>query len=265
MWLPLAVMISGASMTAPAGVEPPGEQQDLGTTEPRKERSKRFTLGAGAAAMPQFYGSDDYKTDPALLVDVQVGRFFAKTGEGIGFNVIKNDTFAAGVTLNWIQGYDADEVPAGINEVDDALGARLFASARVRGMVATLAGTQAVTESDRGLLINANLAYSLRPTQRLTIMPSLGATWADEDYLISYFGIDSFEAAASGLGAYQPIGSGFRDVSFRVAVNYQISKKLSIVGAAGVMHLLDKAADSPLVERQTNPIGLLGLTYTFGQ
>ena len=264
VWLPMAVMISGATTPAAAQVEPL-EQPDLGTTEPKKESVRSWTLGAGAAAMPRFYGSDEYAIQPAPLVDVQLGRFFARTGEGIGFSVIKNDRFAAGVSLNWIQGYDSNDAPAGINEVDDALGARVFLSARFKGAVAMLAGTRAVTEADRGLLMSVSLAYPLHPTARLSITPSLAAAWGNEDYLDSYFGIDSLESAASGLDAYRPGGGGFRDLSLRVSVGYRITNKISAVGSVGVTHLLDKAADSPIVEHATQPIGLVGLTYTFGR
>jgi MipA family protein len=258
-------MISSGTLPATADVRQSDEQQGLGTTASGNESPKRYTLGAGVATMPPFLGSDDLEAEPAPLVDVQFGRFFARTGEGIGFNAVRNDIFTAGLTLNWMQGYDESDAPLGINEVDDALGARLFASARFKGAMVTLAGTRAVTETERGLLINAAFSYPFRPSNRLSITPSVGATWANEDYLVSYFGVDALESVASGLNSYLPSGSGFRDVSLRVGIGYRITDKISAVGSVGVVHLLDKAADSPMVERQTHPVGLLGLTYTFGR
>lgn len=227
-----------------------------------QENKDHWTLGAGVAMVPKFQGSDDYKARPVPLVDVKYGRFFAKTSNGIGVNIVETSTFTAGASVDWMEGYDADDVPAGIREVDDALGARIFVSARFDGLVATLAATQAVTESDRGLLIDAGLAYPIHATGRLTITPSLGTTWANEKYMNGYFGIDAAEAAASGLNRYEPT-NGFKDVSFRIGARYRITDSVSAVGSLGVTHLLGEAADSPLVEEKTQPTALLGLTYTF--
>lgn len=134
MWLTLAVAV-------------------FGTTAPAQAESDHWTLGAGVAAVPRFQGSEAYKAQPLPLIDVQYGRFFAKVGEGIGVNVIETPTFTAGASVNWVQGYDGDDVPMGIDGVDSALGARLFASARFEGVTATLAATQAVTDANRGLLV----------------------------------------------------------------------------------------------------------------
>jgi len=264
-WLALIVVACGTADLAAAGPDIDVEASDgsgLATTPPGPKSSRHWTVGAGVAVRPHFLGSDGYQGDPAPLIDVQLGRFFAKSGEGIGLNAIETKTFRAGVTVNWMQGYDAEDAPDGLNEVKDALGARVFASVRFKAAVATIAGTKAVTESERGLLINASLAYPIRVTKRLAIVPSVGATWADDDYMVSYFGVDPSEAALSRFDPYRP-ESGFRDLSFRLAASYLISDKITAVAFAGVTHLLGDAADSPFVERQTQPLGLVGLTYTF--
>jgi len=230
--------------------------------EPAEADANHVTLGAGVAAMPVFQGSDEYEARLAPLVDVQKGRFFARVGEGIGFNVIETPDFKTGVSVNWMQGYDSSDAPEGIGEVKDALGARVFVSARFRGTVTTLAATQAVTESERGLLVNASLAYPCQATRRLTIIPSLGVTWANEKYMTGYFGVNTSQAAASGFSQYQP-SAGLKDISFRINARYGITDKVSLLGSVGVTHLLDTAADSPFVEEPTQPVALIGLTYTF--
>lgn len=265
MWLALAVQAFGITSPALAGsdvVVGPPDGANLSAAEPKRRDSDHWTLGAGAAATPRFQGADGYEVQPLLLVDVKYGRFFAKVGDGIGFNVIENPTYTAGVSINWMKGYDEDDVPKGVQGVDSALGARLFGSARFQGVVATLAATQAITEKGRGLLINAGVAYPINVTERLKITPSLGASWANGKYMNSYFGIDSSEAAASGLAQYEPT-SGFKDVSFRVSASYRVTDSISAVGSIGLTHLLPKTGDSPLVERRTQPLALMGITYTF--
>ena len=265
MWLTLAA--AGGSAVAPSNaspgvdVEPPDELGHAAPV-PEQKRTSSFTLGAGVSARPHFQGSDGYQGEPVPLIDIEVGRFFAKSGEGIGFDVVETPAFRAGIAVNWMQGYDEDEAPDGLKEVKDALGARLFASVRFKGTVATLAGTKAVTESERGLLINASLAHPFALTRRLTVVPSLGVSWADEDYMVGYFDVDASEAATSRFARYTPEAS-MRDVSFRLSARYLVTDKVSFVALAGVTHLLGDAADSPFVERQTQPLGFIGLTYTF--
>lgn len=256
LWLVLGMLTS-----APAWAESPQTSRsagraDVGTAE------DRWRLGAGAAVLPVFQGAEEYEVQPVPLVDIRYGRLFAKTGDGIGVDIIRTGAITAGLAVNWMTGYDADDMPRGIDGADDALGARLFLSARLRGMVATLAATQAITETDRGLLIAGSLAYPIRATDRLTITPALGATWANARYMTGYFGITATEAAASGLPRYEP-AAGLKDVSLRIAAAYRITDNISAVGSVGVVTLLGDAADSPLVERETTPIALLGLTYSF--
>lgn len=263
VWVVLATALVGAADPAKAGpdLDPPAEA-NLDAAASERKGVDHWTLGAGAAVAPRFLGSDRYQAQPVPIVDVKVGRFFASSGDGIGFKVIDTPTITAGASVNWMRGYDDDDVPAGVQGVDDALGARLFVSARFRGAIATLAATQAITDSDRGLLINASLAYPIRATGRLTITPSVGVAWANDTYMDGYFGIDPSEAAASGLRGYQPSG-GFRDVSVRVGVSYRVTDSITALGFLGAAHLLGEAANSPLVKRETQPMALFGLTYTF--
>ena len=232
------------------------------TADSEQARSRHLALGLGVAGLPRYQGSDEYEAEPVPLIDARYGRFFARSGEGIGIAAIDTDGFTAGVSANWMRGYQDDDVPRGIDEVDSALGARLFVSTRLWGAVATLATTRAITEVERGLLVNAVLAYPIHATERLMVTPSLGATWANEKYMIGYFGIDATESAASGLAPYQPEG-GFKDASLRISASYRMTEKVSAWGAVGVTRLLGEAADSPLVEDDTHAIGLLGFVYRF--
>lgn len=261
----LLVLAYGIATPARAESDVEGERADkknqtASTAE--RERSDHWTLGAGVAARPEYQGSDDYSADPVPLFDIQYGRFFAKTDEGIGANIVDTPRFTAGAGVNLMDGYDGDDVAQGVDDADIALGARIFASTRLKGVVATLAATQAVTDTDRGLLVDAELAYPITASERFTITPSVGVAWANDKYMDGYFGIDASESAASGLRQYRPT-NGFKDVSFRISARYRITDSISGIGAVGVSHLLGEAADSPIVERETQPVAFVGLAYTF--
>lgn len=262
IWVPLAVLAFG--IATPAKAEPARDARPLNgaTATSDKKGSDHWTIGVGVGAVPLFQGSKKYEAQPLPLIDVQYGRFFAKTGQGIGVNLIETPSLTAGASVNWVQGYDGEDVAKGINDVDDAFGARLFVSARLKGVITTLAATQAVSDTDRGLLINANVSYPVHATKKLAIIPSIGVSWGNQKYMDGYFGVNSSESAASGLSYYEPT-NGFKDVSFRITAKYRITDSISAMGSVGVTHLLGKAADSPIVEQQTQPLALVGLTYTF--
>jgi outer membrane protein len=226
------------------------------------QEKNRIVMGAGVAVLPRFEGSDEYRVEPAPLIDVRQGRFFARTRDGIGVDLVDMPRFTMGVGLNWMQGYDRDDVPDGIGKLSSALGGKVFMSTRMGDVVATLSATQALTKRERGLLVNAQLSYPYEVTGRLSIIPSVSVNWGNAKYMNSYFGVDASRAADSGLPRYEP-SAGFKDASFRIAANYQFNKSWSAVSAVGVSRLFNKAGDSPFVQRQMQLRALVGLTYTF--
>lgn len=224
-------------------------------------------LGAGAAVAPRFQGSDDYRVRPVPLFDVQKGRFFARTGDGIGFHVFDSPRFLVGVSVDWMQGYDeGDDVPDGIGDLDDEAGGKVFVSTRVGGVIATLSGTQVLDEDEdeglRGMVINARLAYPYPVTERLMVVPGIAMNWANTKYMTSYFGVDATRNTNSGLDIYEPSAS-VKDVSIRLAFNYRWSESWNVTGAISVSQLLNQAADSPLVESESQASALVGITYAF--
>lgn len=221
-----------------------------------------LTLGLGVAARPQYQGADDYDATFVPLINAKLGRFFIRNGDGIGMNVITGNHFTAGAALKLMRGYDSDDVPAGIDELDREVGARLFIKSNLNGAIGTLSATQAISDSDRGLLLEANLQYPMAISHRLVLTPGIGTTWASEDYMGSYFGISSHEAAASGLDRYSP-DSGFKDIYARLRARYRLTERVNVLGSVGLTHLVGEAADSPLVEQDTQLVSFVGLAYTF--
>jgi outer membrane scaffolding protein for murein synthesis (MipA/OmpV family) len=75
----------------------------------------------------------------------------------------------------------------------------------------------------------------------------VSSTWADEDYMSSYFGIDAADAARSGLDEFSA-DEGFKDVTFGGGVSYRLFDRWSVSAIATYARLIDDAADSPVVD-----------------
>jgi MipA family protein len=234
----------------------------VASTTAQAQDGDHVTLGAGVAAVPDFQGSESYRVLPIPLLDVQVGPFFASLGDGVGVHVVDTTTFKLGGSVTYVRGYRRRDVPEGIDRLSDAAGARLFTSLRLGGAIATVGATRVIGGGTRGTIADARLSYPVQAAERVTIIPTLATSWADDKHMRRYFGVTPSEATASGLAAYRPSG-GFKDVSAIITANYRLAGSLNLAGSAGITRLFDKAADSPFVERRWQPSGFMGIAYTF--
>lgn len=238
-------------------------QDRYGSDVPQEAASdNHITIGIGGAVLPEFQGSEDYFIQPIPVVDIKQGPFFLNLGDGLGINVIDSSNFRAGVSVTPVVGYDADKVPEGIGKLGISAGARGFVSGTLGGVVGTLAVTAPFAGDADGLFVEGEIEYPVRVTDRLLIVPSISATWADKKYLGSYFGVNAEQAAASGLSEYHP-SSGFQNVGATLSINYRLTDHISVVGTAMVTRNLDRVMDSPFTERRWQPGGIVGVAYTF--
>ena len=219
------------------------------------------TIGLAGVAVPDFQGAKDYRTLPFPLLDIKKGRFFANLNNGIGLNAIDTGSFQIGGGVTFVRGYRGRDVPRGIGRLKNTAGARLFASTNLSGFSATLGATKS-TGATKGTTADLRIAYAMPMGARFSITPAVATSWADSKYMRGYFGVNAAQAAASGLPFYRP-KSGFKDVTGSVTANYRIGQRWNLTGMVGVSRLVDDAADAPIVERRSQPIGMSGLSYNF--
>jgi outer membrane scaffolding protein for murein synthesis (MipA/OmpV family) len=81
----------------------------------------------------------------------------------------------------------------------------------------------------------------------LTVTPTLFLTYADDDYMDTYFGVNSGNRGSSTLPDYSA-DSGIKDVGINLVAHYTPWQKWGIMGLASFKTLLNDAEDSPLVD-----------------
>lgn len=219
-------------------------------------------VGAGAAVLPSYQGAKDYRVTPLPAIDVRQGMVFANTRDGIGVAPLDDEHVTIGVGAVFMQGYRRRDVPAHIHKLSDGVGARAFVNLRTGGFVATLGVTQGITGQTRGVIADASVTYPIIVTEKLSVAPNISTTWANAKYNDRYFGVDTSEAMRSGLDRYVA-RSGFKDVSGTITAVYSLDKHVSLAATGGVVTLVGEAKGSPLVERQTRPIGIFSVGYRF--
>lgn len=108
--------------------------------------------------------------------------------------------------------------------------------------------------------LTVELPWSL--TDRFGLRFALGATWADRDYLQTYFGVTAAQAQATSFAVYTP-KSGCRKVDASVGAEYAMASNWTLQGNVGFSRLGDDAAASPIVGRRNGASAALAVAYQF--
>lgn len=238
--------------------------------------SRDMYIGAGLAYAPRYQGSDEQRTKPAALLQMQWSNGIFVSGLSAGMHMSDAPTVEYGPLVAIEPGRSASgerklsgiDAPLGTTSSSAGrasettrfteIGSRLEAggffnyyfdeSLRVTSSLLYGAG------NDRdGLLFNLGIQkalHQLTPHHRLSL--STGVTWANRDYTQAYF----------GNATYRP-GAGVRDVQLALNWNWELSNLWLLTTQMSVSRLLGPAADSPLVDRRYGVTVRTGLTYRF--
>ena len=123
---------------------------------------------------------------------------------------------------------------------------------------------QDVTDTHGGYVVGGTMR-GWYPLARATVIGlAIGATYASEDYMTTYFDVLPGASAASGLPVYRT-GAGMRDVRATLVVVQSFSRSWHVGAGLLYSHLLSGAADSPVVQRGSSEqlIGGVGVAYAW--
>jgi outer membrane protein len=253
----VVVLVGALLSSAPALAQPANMGDVIDPVDTAPDQGIRVTLGAGAGVAPDYEGSDYYQPVPLWNLSVS-NLYHPKTyvqvlGPRLRSNFIPSDHWRLGVAGQFIKKRDDVEN----NRVDDlesvdasvmlgVVGGYDFIAAPQQDLILEVEARQDVA-NDNGFLATIRGAYagSLAPNWRL--VGFVGSTWADDDYMSSYFGIDGANAAASGLDEFNA-DEGFKDVNFGGAVSYRFLERWSVAALGSYTRLLGDAEDSPVVD-----------------
>jgi outer membrane protein len=219
-------------------------------------------VGLGTGYFPAYEGADKYRVLPLPAIDVKWGPFFVGLG-GIGFDVVDTKWLTVGTSLTFVPGYRRGDVPEGIGRLSTGAGGRVFASLKAGGWVATIGATQTVAGATGGATADVSLSRPIVVTPRLTLIPTIGTTWADAKYNNRYFGVDAQQSLASGLPQFAP-GAGIKDATAFLTTSYRLTEHLILGVSAGATTVLGDVKDSPIVfHKNAQPTGFLSIAYRF--
>ena len=250
-----------AELAGPALADP-----DLANnTTPTPGTDIMLELGAAARVAPAFPGADNYTLYPAPIIKL---RFLKLPIFGTVADSSKNVGLAVYPAFNFEGERDAADHSElkGLRTVKWAI--ELGAGVRYTGdFVEAYAEVRRGFNGHHGFVGELGIDAVARPSDRLKLKLGPRLSFADSEYMSTYFGVSSGEATASGgrLSAYDA-GGGFRDVGLQFGAEYAWSDRITLYGDAGYRRLVGDAADSPIVKRagsENQFTAGLGLTYRF--
>lgn len=264
----LVLTLAATCVLAPAALADNLNASQRAIYDQRPESSDKdwkVVLGAGALVQPEYEGGDEYEFMALPYIDITYMDRVQLNIEGLNVKVIKEDHFNAGVGIGADFGRDDsdDDRLRGLGDIDATAEGRLFAEYTPGAASAKIVFAQDLADGHEGYTVEADAGYRfVLPETRTFIRPSVGTTYASEDYMDSYFGVDAGQSARSGLRAFDS-DAGFKDVNAGVFVSQKLSEHWSVNGLAQYSRLLGDAADSPIVEDENQFQTGVFVAYTF--
>ncbi len=222
-------------------------------------------VGLVALGGYEYQGSDETRTQvlPALDYTWANGWFAGVSGVGRQWNA--GDNLQYGLKLGYDMGREEGRSSAlrGLGTVDASAEVGCFARYTLGNGFAAKTSLRAGSGVDsKGALWDLGVEYGHALGASWRLGSELTATYANADYLQSYFGVTAKQAQASGYAVYTP-SAGMRDVSARVSLTYLISPQWSLTGGLRHTQLLGDAKDAPMVRKTSANTALLALNYAF--
>jgi outer membrane protein len=229
----------------------------------------QYSIGGGVGAAPDYEGSADYEIVmlPAASAKFDNGMYIQLLGLNLRANVIPSNMWRLGPVYNYRA--ERDDVENNrvdrMEEVSDANELGIFGGFEWNGWFVFL-----------DILADAGNAYdgwysTLKGGYNWMIdeawMLSLGGhvTYANDDYMETYFGVSAADAAASGLDQYNADG-GVKDVGIDLGLNWNFASSWSLRGLARISQLVgDADEDSPVVDEgsETQVFGGVMVMFKF--
>jgi outer membrane scaffolding protein for murein synthesis (MipA/OmpV family) len=224
------------------------------------------TVGVAALVGYRYPGSDERRNMLVPGIDYQwKNGWFAGTANGIGVNLSSRPGFDYGLRLTADFGRSESRSSAlyGMGDINARPEVGGFLNyAFGRQMVITSSLRYGSANNRHGLLADVGAVYAIELMQQWRLSLGVSATYANADYMQSYFGVDAMQATSSGYKAYAA-KAGIRDVRANLSLAYHINPKLFLVTGVSFNSLQGDAKDSPLTRQTQGTTGIAVLSYGF--
>lgn len=225
----------------------------------------QITVGMGGGFLPAYEGSNALRLIPAPTIDIRYRDIaFASLGEGVGVNLLRGGLYRAGVALTVDPGreHNAATRLSGTGNIDPALEPKLFAAFAIMPVIVNMDLRYRAT-SQQGFVGDIGVYMPVVGNKKVQVFLGPEVTFADDNYMNTYFGITPQHAAPHSQFAPYTAHGGIKNVDFGATALYHFDDHWFVDIDAGIERLLGSAADSPIVQTRYNLGATAVLCYTF--
>lgn len=227
--------------------------------KPERRDESRVGIGARAAWVPEFPGSDSGEMLVLPAFDISYGRLFVNA-DGLGVRLMDRNGCAVSASLSadllHRKESDAPHL-TGTGDIDRTVVAILKGTYRFDAWQLAVALINDVADEGHGTAAELSLLRSMPLTRRLSLHGGAVVRWIDDEHAETFFGIDAEQSALSGLPIYSA-GSGLAEARVFLRANYALERRWILSAGATWSELQGDVADSPIVEKD----GALSLDAT---
>lgn len=216
-------------------------------------------VGLGVGIAPDYQGSDDTTGGgaPFAKISFSTERYLLLLGPALYANLLDHKVFRFGPVLNYRFGRDDDvddEVVKKMTEIDGTFEAGLFGGMEFvnphnprQRFITSLEFLQDVGNEHDGFIANLSGRFWYPMTKAIDVTLGAAVSYADDDYMETYFGVDSIDSGRSALPVFNA-GSGVKGVTIVPGAVMHLSESWHVGLGLRYEHLLGDAEDSPVVE-----------------
>ena len=206
---------------------------------------------------PDYEGSDDYTFVPLWNLKASdlyhPATYVQIKGTKLNSNFLAHENFRLGLSAQYIlerDDVDNDQVDD-LGSTEDGLMLGIRAGYEFKaggGNMGLFVDGRYDVQDDIGGLLTLRGEYTVPLRNGLIFSGGLDSTYATEDYMEEYFGVDAAGSARSGLDTYDPDAS-FKDIALDASLTWKFSESWSLTGFTRFVRLIgDADDDSPVVD-----------------
>lgn len=247
--------------------------------EPAKDGNEnkdgwKARAGVGVIVKPEYDGAKDYRTLFTPMGELSWRRGWFEIGtSGINAWAIDTPDWQLGLRVGYDGGRDekkgngpfagGSDKLRGMGKLDGTVEAGMFAEWSGLGAPISLEVMRAPRNKGHGGTHGKlGLSLPMHQDKELQIAAQLGVDWGDQRYNQAYYGVTALQASRTGRPVYTP-KSGLNHFTAGLTGNWMLDQHWGVTGMVGYSRLLGDAAKSPLTERKSGPVGMLGIGYNF--
>lgn len=219
-------------------------------------------LGAGVRVGPKFEGAKDFEIMPVPMISADFGQYVSVNPSGLTINAWQYEGLSVQGRLGYDLGRDSDDDKHldGLGDIGASAVLGIDLSYDLMPFEFKLSFDQNLGGSDG---FTAEFGTALRvPVEPFMFSIGSSITWADGNYMESYFGVTEKQSIKSGLREFEA-EAGFKRFDLEVSGLYFITDHWTVHGEIGLGYLVGDAADSPVSQENLQPYTMFILGYKF--